>query len=158
MKFVKKKLLKIIGCAVGLYVLCFLLTFLSPVAETVKTTATGDFEGITAEVSYAKREYFDVIITNNSEHDLQFGPYGELYKNRCGIWVKEYFGNPFDAFYLLHAINVESGASNDGFMISYGENAELEKGKYKVVYEAQKNTWGEPDISWFNIEIEFEVE
>lgn len=143
---------------VVLYVVCFLLTFLSPVANSVKTTGTGDFEGITAEVSYGKKDHFDVIITNKSEHDLTFGPYGQLYKSRCGIWVKEHFGNPFDASYLLHAINVESGESNDGFMIPYGENAELEKGKYKVVYEAQKNTWGETDTSKFDIEIEFEVE
>ena len=154
----KKKILKIVGCIIGVYVFCFLLTFLSPVAESVKTTATGDFEGITAEISYAKQESFNVTITNNSKHDLEFNPYGELYKNRCGIWVKEYFGNPFDFIYLLFAKNVESGSANDGFMIPYGECAELEKGKYKVVYEAQKNTWGETDISKFDIEIEFEVE
>ena len=154
----KKKFIAIFLGIIGAYVICFLLTFLSPVRDSVQVTGTSGFDGVTAEVSYGKKDHFDVIITNNSEHDLQFGPYGELYKSRCGIWVKEYFGNPFDAYYLLHAINVESGASNDGFMISYGENAELEKGKYKIVYEAQKNTWGESDISKFDIEIEFEVE
>ena len=154
----KKKIIAIVLGFIGVYIICFLLTFLSPVADSVKTTGTGSFEGITAEISYGKQEYFNVIIINNSEHDLQFGPYGQLYKNRCGIWVKEYFGNPFDFIYLLFAINVESGSSNDGFMIPYGESAELEKGKYKVVYEAQKNTWGETDISKFDIEIEFEVE
>ena len=67
--------------------------------------------------------------------------------------MKEYYGNPFEATNLAYAINVEAGAENDGFMISCGENAELEKGKYKVVYEAQKNSWGETDISKFVIEL-----
>ena len=156
--FMKKKILVAVVSILGLGLICFLLTFLSPVADSVKTTGTGDFQGITAEISYAKKDYFNVTITNNSEHDLEFGPYGELYKNRCGIWVKEYFGNPFDFIYLLFAKNVESGSANDGFMIPYGESAELEKGKYKVVYEARKSTWGETDISKFDIEIEFEVE
>ncbi|MBR2044849.1 MAG: hypothetical protein IJ958_01780 [Agathobacter sp.] len=154
----KKKILKIVGCIIGVYALLFLLTFLSPVADSVKTTGTSDFEGITAEISYAKQESFNVTITNNSEHDLEFGPYGELYKNRCGIWVKEQYGNPFEFTYLAYAIGLETGVSRDGFMIPYGENSELEKGKYKVVYEARKNTWGETDISKFDIEIEFEVE
>ena len=154
----KKKIVKIIGCIIGAYVIGVLLTFLSPVSDSVITTGRGDFEGIAAEISYGKKKFFNVTITNNSKHDLEFNPYGELYKNRCGIWVKEYFGNPFDFIYLLFAKNVESGSANDGFMIPYGESAELEKGKYKVVYEARKNTWGETDISKFDIEIEFEVE
>ncbi len=154
----KKKIIKIIGCIIGLYGLLFLLTFLSPVAETVKTTATGDFNGVTAEISYGKQEYFNVTITNNSEHDLEFAPYGELYKNRCGIWVKEQYGNPFEFTYLAYAVGVKAGGSCEEFMIPYGENAELEKGKYKLVYEARKSTWGETDTSQFDIEIEFEVE
>lgn len=154
----KKKIIAIVLGFIGVYIICFLLTFLSPVVDSLKSTATSDFDGVTAEVSYAKEDYFTVSIKNDSEHDLLFNPYGELYKNRCGIWVKEQFGNPFDFIYLLFAKNVESGSANDGFMIPYGENAELEKGKYKVVYEAQKNTWGETDISKFDIEIEFEVE
>ena len=154
----KKKIIKIVGCIIGAYVICFLLTFLSPVADSVRTTGTGDFEGITAEVSYEKKDHFNVIITNTSEHDLTFGPYGKLYKNRCGIWIEEFFGNPFDATYLAHALVVNSGTSNDSFTISYDENTQLEKGKYKVVYEAQKSNWGETDTSWFDITIEFEVE
>ena len=154
----KKKVMAIILGMIGVFVICFLLTFLSPVRDTVQVTGTSDFEGLTAEISYIKKEQFDVTIINNSEHDLEFGPYGELYKKRCGIWVKEYFGNPFDFVYLLFAKNVKSGLSNDGFMIPYGECAELEKGMYKVVYETRKSTWDETDISCFDIEIEFEVE
>ena len=154
----KKKLLNLIGYAVALYVICFLLSFLSPVRESVEVTGTSDFDGVTAEISYAKKEHFEITIINNSEHDLTFGPYGELYKKRGGIWVKEYFGNPFNFIYDAYALVVESGASGSGFYIAYGENASLEKGKYKLVYEAQKSTRGETDISWFDIEIEFEVE
>ena len=154
----KKKILKTVGSVVVVYVVCLLLTFLSPVRESVQVKGTSDFEGLTAEISYDRNAQFRVMLANHSEHDLTFEPYGELYKKRCGIWVKEYYGNPFDATYLGHALVLEAGTTGDNFVISYGENAELEKGKYKVVYEAQKSTFGETDNSWFDVEIEFEVE
>lgn len=153
----KKVIIGVVGI-IAVYVLFFCSSFLAPVCEAYETSASADYDGVSVELTYVKNESFDIIFKNNSKDDLAVQSDVDLYKKRGGIWVKERFETPDNFVPLQDLYNVESGNETNYLSIPYYEKIELGTGEYKLVFEARKSTWGEQDVSWFDIEVEFVIE